>query len=120
MSRNRWHMRREGDALVLSRQPGARSDLPGLWAETALPGALRPGVLAHEIRKDVWRALQDLRGFSPVIELRPCARTAGIRVRAGGTVLAHVPASLQQRLSDVLEHPVKRARWISHAGRSAA
>lgn len=109
-----------GAGLVLSRHRGARAQGPGLWAETRLPGRLRLGVLAHEIRKDIWRALRDLRGFAPVVELRPCAEESGVCVRAGGTVMLRPPAALQRRLEEVLEHPARRARWIAHSKRGLA
>lgn len=118
MSRTAWHIARDGDSVILSRRPGARALGPGIWAHTRLPGGLRAAVLAHEVRKDVWRALQGLRGFSPVIEIQPCSEQSGFSVRAGGVVLTQPPASLHARLQAVLEDANNRARWITHARRS--
>lgn len=114
MSRRRWHIRRERDALWLTR-PGraARFDLS---ADTLLPGDLRAGVLAHEIRKDIWRRLRDLRGFTPVVRVAGQGE-AHLAVRAGGTVAGSVPIPQQARatLAALLASPAHRTRWIAHA-----
>lgn len=115
MSRDGWHIARADGRLILSRRPGARAAGPGLWAETRLPGNLRLTVLAHEIRKDVWRALRGLRGFSPVVEIQPCVDRAALSVRAGGVMASPPPALLHARLTAVLEDTARRARWIAHA-----
>lgn len=108
-------MDRHGAAVTLSRPGRARFDV---MRETALP-ALRPVVLAHEIRKDLWRALRDLRGFSPVVRVDPTG--AGVRVRAGGEITGggHWPrAATEAAIDAVLGDPHKRARWIAHAGKT--
>ncbi|MEM8956998.1 MAG: hypothetical protein AAGC86_04200 [Pseudomonadota bacterium] len=117
MRRNGWHIARQDGGVILSRRPGGRAAGSGLWAETRLPAGGRLSVLAHEIRKDLWRALRHVRGFSPIIEIHPCREEAGLCVRAGGATASPPPAPLQATLSAVLEDSARRARWISHAAR---
>ncbi|WP_138465066.1 hypothetical protein [Poseidonocella sp. HB161398] len=107
----RWQVIRNGDSVLLCRPGRGRLDIA---AGAAFP-ALRPVVLAHEIRKDLWRMLQDLRGFSPVVEIR--ATAAGLEVRAGGEMSGGVqpPPGIGARIGGLLEDPRKRARWIAHA-----
>ena len=94
---------------MLARHLPARFDFA---VRTTLgPGnALR---LAHQIRQDMWRALQDLRGFSPVVRLEPQA--AGWDVTAGGRALGSVPARHMAVAQSVLDCPQNQARWIRHA-----
>ncbi|MEM1362870.1 MAG: hypothetical protein AAGF94_14345 [Pseudomonadota bacterium] len=117
MSRNALHMIRDGDVLILSRRPGLRAAGPGVWAETRLPLGLRASTLAHEVRKDVWRALRSLRGLLPVVQIWPCQEAPGLRVRAGGMVTPSPPVVLQTKLQAVLNDRDIRARWIAHARR---
>lgn len=114
MTHKLWHITRTEDALTLSRRLPARFDVV---AETTLPGggSLR---LAHQIRQDMWRALQNLRGFSPVVEITSGGAGQGLRVRAGGQLLRRPPASAAQAIADVLENPKNRNRWLRHARRS--
>lgn len=69
--------------------------------------------LAHQIRQDMWRAVQTVRGFSPVIRVEPCE--AGLRVTAGGRVAGRVPGNLEPKIAAVLEDEAKRSRWLRHA-----
>ncbi|MEX5577042.1 hypothetical protein [Pseudophaeobacter sp. A-200-2] len=111
MTRNSWHIARTSDTLTLSRCLPARFDLA---VETMLPDgdSLR---LAHQIRQDMWRALQDVRGFSPVVRVAQTAE--GVRVTAGGRVLGLVSPVLAERIEAVLENPANRGRWLRHAAR---
>ncbi|WP_241482203.1 hypothetical protein [Leisingera sp. ANG-Vp] len=84
-------------------------------AETVLPAG-DPLRLAHQVRQDMWRKLQSLRGFSPVVEVTQEGQ--GLRVRAGGQVMGRVPSNAADLIAGVLEHPGNRARWLRHAGRS--
>ncbi len=111
MTRSRWHIIRTDSSLTLSRRLSARFDVA---AETVLPAA-DPLRLAHQIRQDMWRKLQSLRGFSPVVEIT--AEGQGLRVRAGGQVMGRVPANAAGQIADVLDNPARRARWIRHASR---
>ena len=111
MTRSSWHITRTDSTLTLSRRLPARFDVA---AETVLPGA-DPLRLAHQIRQDLWRQLQNLRGFTPVVEITAAGQ--GLRVRAGGQVTGRVPANATSLIADVLENPARRARWIRHASR---
>lgn len=110
MTSPRWHIIREDNMLTLARTLPPRFDVA---AETVLPLA-RPARLAHQIRQDMWRALQSVRGFSPVVRVE--ARDGAMHVRAGGRAVAPVAASLSQRIADVLEDTANRQRWLRHAG----
>ncbi|WP_172326894.1 hypothetical protein [Mangrovicoccus sp. HB161399] len=107
----RWQVTRVPGCVTLSRPGRARFDVS---AAAAFP-QLRPVVLAHEIRKDLWRMLQDLRGFSPVVEIRDAG--PGLEVRAGGALPGGTrPApGTGERIEGLLADPDKRARWIAHA-----
>ncbi|WP_019295691.1 MULTISPECIES: hypothetical protein [unclassified Leisingera] len=107
----RWYVSHLNEKLTLSRRLPARFDVA---AETVLPAA-DPLRLAHQIRQDMWRKLQSLRGFSPVVEITSAGQ--GMRVRAGGQVMGRVPANTAAQITEVLEDPGARARWIRHATR---
>ena len=109
MSRG-WHILRDGDRLTLARHLPARFDVA---ARTVLPLA-DPLRLAHQIRQDMWRALQRVRGFSPVVEI--CAAEEAAHVRAGGRVIGVIPPATDRKIREVLENPHHRARWLSYAG----
>jgi len=111
MAPNGWHIERDGPRLTLARKLPARFDL---CAETRLGRAAR-GRIAHQVRQDLWRALQDVRGFSPVVEVS--YEEEGLRVRAGGRVDASrfPKANVEARIAEVLSDPCKRRRWLSFA-----
>ncbi|SLN49425.1 hypothetical protein AQS8620_02108 [Aquimixticola soesokkakensis] len=110
-----WHMRcDDAGVLTLSRSLPARFDFA---AQAEFP-LLRRGRLAHLIRQDMWRALQHLRGFSPVVELRKGsgAQEGMLIVRAGGAVAGQFPRALaQDTVQTLLGDAKKRARWLAHA-----
>ncbi len=110
VSKVRWHIRRDGETLTLARRLPVRFDVA---VTTTLPDGAR-GRLAHQIRQDVWRALQDIRGFSPAVQLR---RDGGVlQVTAGGDVLGKVPRAKMERLIEkLLNDPEKRLRWVQNA-----
>lgn len=110
MTRGKWHILRDGACWGLARQRTARFDF---WSETVLP-LCHPVRLMHQIRQDLWRALQRLRGFSPVIWLTPTAQ--GWDVRAGGAAATPIAPVWSERSLKVLEHPQNRDRWVRHAG----
>lgn len=111
MSRARWHiLREEGGALTLARHVPARFDI----SATTRLDRVRMVPLAHQIRQDMWRALQRLRGFSPVVRIEPYE--GGLHVTAGGRIDGIVPRGLaQDRIKQVLEHPGNRTRWTRWA-----
>jgi len=106
----RWHILRDGDSLTLARQLPPRLELA---VQTTLP-PVDPLRLAHQIRQDLWRALQSLRGFSPVVRLDPIP--GGWAVTAGGRASHPVADVVFARAAAVLEDPVNRARWVRQAG----
>lgn len=104
-----WHVLDDGTALTLARRLPPRFDLA---VERRFP-LLQRRVLAHEIRKDIWRALRNMRGFTPVVVV---ARDGdGVHVRAGGACAAAVPGTAFDTLAHVMDCPARRARWIRHA-----
>lgn len=104
-----WHILRDGEVLTLCRAHPVRFDVE---ASSVFPKLHRLR-LAHQIRQDMWRALQRLRGFSPVVQVSPAAE--GLIVRAGGQT-PHPSAAINERIADLLAAPKTRARWIRFAG----
>ncbi|MEZ5769545.1 MAG: hypothetical protein R3D80_19215 [Paracoccaceae bacterium] len=111
MSRRGWHRTRDAEGGVVLARGARRFDVS---VETWLPAA-PPARIAHQVRQDLWRALQKLRGFAPVVSVTPVE--AGLRVVAGGTVAGAIPPGTGDRIAAVLEHPGNRARWLAHARR---
>ncbi len=116
MSRSRWHIRDADGVLTLSRRLPARFDVA---AQTHLPAAPAARV-AHQVRQDLWRRLQDVRGFQPVVEVT--RRAGGLSVRAGGSVAARAfpRARIEAEIAALLADDAHRARWIAHATRRGA
>ncbi|MCT8159736.1 hypothetical protein [Pseudoruegeria sp. SHC-113] len=106
-----WHILREAGQTTLARRLPPRFDVV---AEAALPPA-RHGRLAQQIRQDLWRALRDLRGFSPVVVVQDVA--GGVRVQAGGRIDApgFPKAQAEARIAELLASAPHRARWLAHA-----
>jgi hypothetical protein len=103
---------RTGAVLTLSRRPGTRFDL---GAETVLPRVRSRGRLAHQVRQDLWRALRDLRGFCPVVQVS--IGPEGTHLRAGGAVAGRIAkAHAEARIRALLDDPQRRLRWLRHAG----
>ncbi|WP_299373191.1 hypothetical protein [uncultured Tateyamaria sp.] len=105
-----WHILRDGDSVTLCRQLPPRLEF---GVQTVLP-RVAPVRLAHQIRQDLWRALQNVRGFSPVIRLDPIPE--GWAVTAGGRAPGPIPQAVFDRATAVLNSPANRARWTAHAG----
>ena len=105
-----WHIHKENGQVTLCRQLPARFDVS---AQTRLAGgdAVR---LAMQIRQDMWRALQNLRGFSPVVQIAPV--DGHLEVRAGGRIMGQAAANVEARILTVLQDPDNRARWLKCAG----
>ena len=106
----RWHILRDGDSVTLCRQLPPRLELA---VQAVLPGG-DPVRLAHQIRQDLWRALRQVRGFSPVVRLDPVPE--GWAVTAGGRAPRPIADALFARARGVLDDPANRARWVRHAG----
>lgn len=111
-----WIEREEaGGAWVHARRLPCRMDL----AVTAVVPARAGRRLARAIRADMWRALQGLRGFAPLVRVSPAGE--GAEVTAGGQIDAPWPrAATRARLADLLADPVLQARWRGWAGLLAA
>lgn len=109
--RSKWHISRSPERLVLSRSGFEHFDVS---AQTRLPLCARAR-LAHQIRQDIWRSLQNLRGFSPVIEVRNEGQT--LRVTAGGQIrVSPFPkAQIESKLASLLADRQTRMRWIQNA-----
>ena len=111
MPRDHWHIEVDGDRLTLSRNAQARFDVA---VDVELPLAGRRFV-AQQVRQDIWRALQNLRGFSPVVEvLRLDDRLV---VKAGGQVDGgNFPKAWAEGvLSTVLDNADNQARWVRNS-----
>ena len=109
MSR-RWHILWDEPQLTLCRHLPPRFDLR---AQTRLPGG-DPVRLAHQIRQDIWRRLQSVRGVlaGDPPDRRPAHMLGGDRRRAAALPIA---SALTTRLEEVLEDHSTRRRWIRHA-----
>lgn len=110
MRRGGWHIHEAAGVWTLARRWPARFDLS---AEVVLPG-VTPKRLMHQIRQDVWRALQKLRGFQPAVRLEPYA--CEWKVTAGGAVDGHFAPAHVAQLHEVLACPARQARWCRFAG----
>ncbi|OCX66012.1 hypothetical protein BFP70_07775 [Thioclava sp. SK-1] len=108
---SRWLMIDEGcGVLTHARGWPLRWDLA---VESAFPLA-NPRRLARGVRQDMWRRLQNLRGFRPMV--RVAAGEGGLVIRAGGEVDGRFPrAKLEQDLADLLADPGLRSRWLTWA-----
>ena len=110
MRTGRFHILRDDGLLTLCRHVPPRFDFA---VRTVLPWA-NPLVLAQQIRQDLWRVLQSVRGFSPVVALRPAP--AGWDVSAGGRAMGRVPPTVRERAQRLLDDPNIRTRWVRFAG----
>ncbi|MCP9483660.1 hypothetical protein NNA36_16995 [Shimia sp. CNT1-13L.2] len=112
MTRRRWHILEEADCLTMARRLPVRFDVS---AETVLPAG-SPVRLARQVRQDMWRRLQGMRGFSPVVKVE--TKGALCRVTAGGSVEGTFPrAGTEAAIAEVLADPQNRARWSAWAGK---
>lgn len=111
MSRSKWHILKEEGALTLARSLPVRFDFS---AQVMLPccGKRR---LATQIRQDMWRLLQNLRGFSPVVRIEEAGTQ--LRVTAGGSVARHPfpKAQSEAKLHELLADQKSVIRWLAYA-----
>ena len=112
MTRRNWHILSDGDALVLARRIPVRMDFA---ASVAFPACNRL-LLAQQIRQDLWRKLQRLKGFSPVVRIT--REGDQLQVTAGGQVDGAIPDGLTDQVAEILSAPALRQRWLAHATRS--
>ena len=113
MAKSRWHIVRDTQGLTLARRLPVRFDIS---VDIILPNAHKL-YLAQQIRQDLWRRLQKLRGFAPVVRITD--HDQGLLVRAGGHVAAAVSRPrAEQEIKDVLTDATLQSRWLSQARRS--
>jgi hypothetical protein len=113
-AKTRWHICDSEGVLTLARRRPARFDFAVCagFAQPAWPVSRRK--LAHQIRQDMWRALQHMRGFCPVVQVS--AQADGLRVRAGGAVAGQFPrAQAEAALRGILDNPANQQRWFGFA-----
>ncbi len=109
MSRKDWHIQRSDETFVLARHLPVRFDVK---AEAVFPLARR-GRLAQQIRQDLWRELQSLRGFSPAVQIDRI--DGGLRVTAGGRAARPIPADVADKICTLLNSASHRQRWMQWA-----
>ncbi|MDG2405403.1 MAG: hypothetical protein P8M25_10745, partial [Paracoccaceae bacterium] len=80
MAKPRWYILHDSRGMTLARRLPVRFDVS---SQVVLPNA-RKLYLAQQIRQDLWRLLQNLRGFAPVVAIEDHAE--GVLVTAGGQV----------------------------------
>lgn len=114
MAKGGWHRLREEDAVTIARRLPVRFDF-AVEAELPCAGDLSLTRVAHQVRQDMWRALQGLRGFAPAVRVEQ--HGGHLLLRAGGEVAGPVSASHRAALEALMADPAKRARWITFAGR---
>lgn len=112
MSNRGWHIERNDAGLTLSRDGNAHFDVS---ASVVLPLMAREK-LAHQIRQDMWRALRNLRGFSPVVRIQN--QNDSLHVTAGGAVASKTFAKSlsEDQITSVLTNPQNQRRWRQFAG----
>lgn len=111
MRRNHWHTLRDEQSLCVTRR------LPVVFDVAAHAGfpVVRRGRLAHQIRQDLWRMLQGVRGFSPAVKVERDG--TGLQVTAGGSIAAtsFPKARIEARIAALLSCPGHRRRWLAQA-----
>jgi len=112
VAKNAWHILKDDQSVTVTRRVPARFDVS---AEAKLPLGDKLRV-AQQVRQDLWRALQNQPGFSPVVEVRDCDDQ--LIIRAGGQCdLKVARQTLEDRIADLLADTGKRARWVRFAQR---
>lgn len=110
MAKRNWHIQRDETSVTVSRRLPAHFDV---FAETHLPAGHKLRI-AQQVRQDMWRALQTLRGFAPVVQVTQ--QDDGLVVKAGGQFASAFPKQhVQEQIAQVLADPSKRARWSRFA-----
>ena len=119
MARTGWHIIRDATALTLARRLPVRFDLCERACLSAAPGVSRSR-LAHQVRQDIWRALQHIRGYSPIVRISQTAPPdEAVLIEAGGQRAAIRGAGgATALLRGVLDDPANRRRWLAHASRA--
>ena len=110
MAKQRWHILRDSHGVTLTRRLPVRFDLS---SQVVLPNA-RKLYLAQQIRQDLWRLLQNLRGFAPVVRIEN--HVGGVLVTAGGQIDGMVNRNrCEVEIQCLLTDEGLQARWLSQA-----
>jgi len=110
IKRGNWFEIYDGPCFTLARRLPARFDIS---REVVMPLMSAPR-LAHQIRQDIWRKLQSIRGFLPVVEITH--RRAHLHIRAGGELTCPAPFERSgERIFDVLSNRDNQRRWAGFA-----
>ena len=110
MAKQRWHILRDSHGVTLTRRLPVRFDLS---SQVVLPNA-RKLYLAQQIRQDLWRRLQNLRGFAPVVRIEN--HVGGVLVTAGGQIDGMVNRNrCEAEIQCLLTDEGLQARWLSQA-----
>lgn len=107
--RGGWLEARGAGRYTLARHWPPRLDVR---ASCSFP-PVRADRLARQVRQDLWRLLQGLRGFSPVVDIKLGEREHVLT--AGGRVLGRVPPGTETCIATFLYDPRLRARWAAWA-----
>ena len=108
-----WTIAKTETSVTVSRLDPARFDVR-VEAKFELRQISRTR-LARQIRQDMWRALQKVRGFSPAVTVS--IEPTVICVTAGGALLSGSSgrARIQGLIRALLDNGDNRARWLNHA-----
>lgn len=75
--------------------------------------------LAHQVRRDLWRALRRVRGFAPVVRVEG-PEAGRVTVQAGGRLAAPgAEAQVRAAAAALLADEALRGRWTAFAAREA-
>ncbi|KMW56109.1 hypothetical protein AIOL_001061 [Candidatus Rhodobacter oscarellae] len=105
---NTWIVEQSETRVLVTRRKPVRWDVSAR-AEFPPCKALR---LAHQIRQDMWRELQKIKGFCPAVEVE---LGEVFQVRAGGRVARHVHPLASEWVEDLLNSNTHRRRWLAYA-----
>jgi hypothetical protein len=110
IKRGNWFEIYDGPCFTLARRLPARFDIS---REISMPLMSAPR-LARQIRQDIWRKLQSIRGFLPVVEITDSG--AHLHIRAGGELTCPAPFERSgERIFDVLSNRDNQRRWAAFA-----
>ncbi|WP_066705780.1 hypothetical protein [Celeribacter ethanolicus] len=113
MARHDWHILKDEGALTLARRLPARFDV-AVTAVIEGGAGLRKSRIASQVRQDMWRSLQNLRGFAPVV--RVAERGEDLEITAGGMVAGRFPKfETEACIRALLDSQDHRARWVRFA-----
>ena len=111
MTQNGWHTIREEACTTVARRLPVRFDV-SVSAQFPTVSKTR---LAQQIRQDMWRSLQNVRGFLPIVRVEE--DTQGLKVTAGGQMPRPIAANIELKIENLLNDAPRRARWIACASK---